>query len=138
MSAIFADFKVVMGSKLSGGNPVSEIERMAELFRRLALNNFPIAEALQGLMLLAALPFKWDSIAQLFMQHTNLAQVLMFTNVRAAITQEYKRANRPIDRSANKLSAVKRKGPDPSYRQQQPGPFWQQQQCPPQQQQQSQ
>ena len=46
MSAIFADFKVVMGSKLSGGNPVPEIERMAELFRRLALNNFLIADAL--------------------------------------------------------------------------------------------
>jgi hypothetical protein len=93
MSAIFTDFEVVMGSKLSGGNPVSEIERMAELFRRLALNNFPIAEALQGLILLAALPSKWDSIAQLFMQRTNLGQVLTFTNVRAAITQEYERAN---------------------------------------------
>jgi len=89
MSAIFADFKVVMGSKLSGGNPVPEIERMAELFRRLALNNFLIADALQGLMLLAALPPKWDSIAQLFMQRTNLAQALTFPNVRAAITQEY-------------------------------------------------
>jgi len=131
MSAIFADFRIVMGSKLSGGNPVPEIERIAELYGRLALNNFPIADSLQGLMLLAALPNKWDSIAQLFMQHSNLAQVLTFSNVRAAIIQEYERSHRPVDRSANKLSAVKRKGPDPHYRQpqqSQPGPSWQPQQ----------
>jgi len=76
-----------MGSKLSGGNPVPEIKHIAELYRCLALNNFPIADSLQGLMLLAALPNKWDSIAQLFMQCSNLAQVLMFANVRAAIIQ---------------------------------------------------
>jgi len=131
MSAIFADFRIVMGSKLSGGNPVPEIERIAELYGRLALNNFPIADSLQGLMLLAALPNKWDSIVQLFMQRSNLAQVLTFSNVRAAIIQEYERSHRPVDRSANKLSAVKRKGPDPHYRQpqqSQPGPSWQPQQ----------
>jgi hypothetical protein len=135
MSAIFSDFKVVMGIKLSGGNPVPEIERMAELFGRLASNNLPVAEPFPGLILLAALPPKWDSVAQLFMQRTNLQQQLTFANVRAAITQEYERANRPVDRSANKLSAVKRKGPDPSYQhqqprhqqQQQPGPSRQQQ-----------
>src|SRR5882757_5638509 len=98
MSAIFSDFKIVMSSKLSRGNPVSEIERMAELFGRLALNQFPIADAMQGLMLLAALPPKWDSIAQLFMQRQNLAQALTFTNVRAAVIQEFERAHRPIDK----------------------------------------
>jgi len=131
MSTIFADFRIVMGSKLSGGNPVPEIERIAELYGRLALNNFPIADSLQGLMLLAALPNKWDSIAQLFMQRSNLAQVLTFSNVQVAIIQEYERSHRPVDRSANKLSAVKRKGSDPHYcqpQQLQPGPSRQPQQ----------
>jgi hypothetical protein len=119
MSAIFSDFKVVLRIKLSGGNPVPEIERMAELFGRLALNNLLVAEPFPGFILLAALPPKWDSIAQLFMQRTNLQQQLTFANVRAAITQEYECANRPVDHSVNKLSAVKCKGPDPSYQHQQ-------------------
>jgi len=54
MFTIFADFRIVMGSKLSRDNPVPEIELIAELYGRLALNNFPITDSLQGLMLLAA------------------------------------------------------------------------------------
>ena len=119
MSAIYADFKSVINTKLSGGNPVSEIEKMATLFGRLATNNVNIAQQLQALILLSALPAKWDSIVQLFMQRNDLANALTFANVRAAITQEYERQGRPIDKSAHKLSAVKRKGPDPSHRQQQ-------------------
>ena len=133
MSAIYADYKQVIGLRLSGGNPVPEMERMAELFGRLAANNFTIPDALQGLTLLAAIPAKWDSVAQLFMQRSNLASALTFANVRETITQEYERSVRPIDRSAHKLSAVKRKGPDPAYRpqqqqQQQPGTSRQHQQ----------
>jgi hypothetical protein len=116
MSAVFSDFKQAIGIKLSGGNPVPEIERMVMLFGCLANNNLNIAQSLQGLLLLAAMPGKWDSVAQLFMQRTNLAQELTFANVRAAITQEFERANRPIDRSVHKISAVKRKGPHLQYR----------------------
>jgi hypothetical protein len=102
-----------------------------------------LPDTLQAMILLAALPPKWDSIAQLFFQCANLAQVLTFQNVRKAIIQEYERHGWSTDQSANKLSAVKRKGPDPSYhpkqqphqQQSQPGPFRQQQQ--PQQQQQA-
>ena len=119
MSAIYADFKAVIGTKLSGGNPISEMERMATLFGRLATNQVVIAPQLQALVLLSALPAKWDSIAQLFMQRTDLNHALTFSNVRAAITQEYERQGRPIDKSAHKLSAVKRKGPDPAHCQQQ-------------------
>jgi len=107
---------------------------MATLFSRLAANTMAIPDSLQGLVLLAALPAKWDSIAQLFMQRPNIAQQLTFANVQAAIVAEYERSGRPIDRTAHKLSAVKRKGPDPTYRQQhyqqqsQPGPSRQHQQ----------
>jgi hypothetical protein len=137
MSAIYADFKAVINTKLSGRNPIPEMERMAELFNRLAGNTFTIAANLQGLMLLAALPGKWDSVAQLFMQRANLATELTFPNVRTAITHEYERSNRPVDSSTRKLSAVKRKRPDPSYRSQQhqPGPSRQHQGHPQQQQQ---
>ena len=92
MSAIYAHYKPVIGLRLSGGNPVLEMERMAELYGWLAANNFTIPDALQGLTLLAAILAKWDSVAQLFMQRSNLATALTFTNVQETITQEYKRS----------------------------------------------
>jgi hypothetical protein len=125
MPAVYADFKQVVNIKLSGGNPIPDLERMATLFGRLGANSLTLPDNLQALLLLASLPSKWDSVAQLFMQRTDLTTSLTFTNVRAAVTQEYERSNRPVDSSARKLSAVKRKGPDPNYRpqqQQQSGP----------------
>jgi len=68
MPAVYADFKLLINSKLSGGNPIPEIERMAMLIDRLTTNKFTLADNLQGLILLAAIPGKWDSVAQLFMQ----------------------------------------------------------------------
>ena len=82
---------------------------------------------------LAALPPKWDSVAQMYLQRQNLNQQLTFQNVRLAVVQEFERSGRKIDHTAHKLTAVKRKGPDPSYRPQQqhqpqPGPSRQPQQ----------
>jgi len=78
MSAVYADFKQVLNTKLSGGNPVPELELMATLFGRLQSNDLRIPNPLQGLMLLAAMPSKWDSVAQLFMQRTDLRNALTF------------------------------------------------------------
>ena len=90
-----------------------------------------------------ALPAKWDSIAQLFMQRSDLTTALTFNTVSEAIRNEWECAHRPIDESAQKLSAVRCKGPDPSYhpqqqQQSQPGPSRQPQQGPRQPQQQQQ
>jgi hypothetical protein len=93
MSSIYADFKAVINTMLSGGNPIPEIKCIAELFNRLAGNNFTIAANLQGLILLAALPSKWDSVVQLFMQRDNLGMQLTFPNIRTAITNEYEHSN---------------------------------------------
>jgi len=123
MPVQYADFKLLINTKLSEGNPIPEMEHMATLIDRLATNSLTLADNLQGLILLAAVPGKWDSVAQLFMQRDNLITNLTFPNVRAVITQEYERTGRPVNSSARKLSAVKHKGPDPSYRSQlQPGP----------------
>jgi hypothetical protein len=92
MPAVYADFKQVINLKLSGGNPVPEMERMATLFNRLPANNLSLTANLQGLMLLAALPNKWDNVAQLYMQRTDLSTSLMFVNIRTLVKQEYKRA----------------------------------------------
>jgi len=89
MPTVYADFKQVINVKLSGGNPVPEMEHMETLFGRLATNNLTITTSLQGLILLAALPNKWDNVAQLFMQRTDLTTSLTFANVRTAVKQEY-------------------------------------------------
>ena len=99
MPTVYVDFKQVINIKLSGRNPVPEMECMATLFNRLATNNLTITTSLQGLILLAALPNKWDNVAQLFMQRTDLTTSLMFANVRSAVKQEYEHAGRPADSS---------------------------------------
>ena len=58
MSAVYADFKQVIGIKLSGGNPVPEIERIGILLEHLMTNTFIIPTALQAMIPLAALPPK--------------------------------------------------------------------------------
>jgi hypothetical protein len=119
VSALYVDFKQVLATKLSGNNPISEIERLTTLFRRLNNSPLQLSQTLQAMILLAALPPKWDSVAQMFFQRTDLANALTFENVRKAIVYEYERHGRPTDQSANKLSAVKRKGPNPAHHQQQ-------------------
>src|ERR1700689_5821468 len=107
VSASFANFKNAINLKLSGGNPIPEIERMATLFGRLSDNDLEVSDNMEALLLLAALPPKWDSVAQLFMQRPNLRDDLTFENVRVAIMQEYERHGKPADCSnAHKLSAV--------------------------------
>jgi hypothetical protein len=78
VSALYADFKQVLATKLSGGNPIPEIERLATLFGRLSGTPLQLSETLQAMILLTALPSKWDSVAQMFFQHSNLAAALTF------------------------------------------------------------
>jgi hypothetical protein len=66
ISALYVDFKHILATKLSGGNPIPEIEHLATLLGH--LNNTPLqlSDTLQVMILLTTLPSKWDSIAQLF------------------------------------------------------------------------
>jgi hypothetical protein len=42
MPAVYADFKQVLNIKLSGGNPIPDLERMATLFGRLGANSLTL------------------------------------------------------------------------------------------------
>jgi hypothetical protein len=66
VSALYVDFKHILATKLSGGNPIPEIEHLATLLGH--LNNMPLqlSDILQVMILLTTLPSKWDSITQLF------------------------------------------------------------------------
>ena len=78
MPAVYVDFKQVINIKLTGGNPIPDMERMATLFGRLTTNSLTLPDNLQALL---SLPPRWDSIAQLYLQHTDLATTLTFANV---------------------------------------------------------
>ena len=73
-----------------------------------------------GMLLLGALPSKWDHVAAIYLQgktaHTNID----YTEVRNAIIAEFDRtgANPGQQQHAHKISAVKRKGDHPSFSQQ--------------------
>jgi len=71
MPAVYVDFKQVINIKLSGRNPVPEMEHMATLFGHLATKSLTITASLQGLILL------------------DLTTSLTFANIRTAIKQEY-------------------------------------------------
>jgi hypothetical protein len=60
VSTLYADFKQILATKLSGNNPIPEIERLATLFRHLNGTSLRLSENLQVMILLAALPPKWD------------------------------------------------------------------------------
>jgi len=81
MSAIYVDFKQVVNIKLSSGNSVPEIEQMAILFGQLHTNQLVIPPVLQELLLLAAMPAKWDPVTQLYMQCPDLHNTLTLEGV---------------------------------------------------------
>jgi hypothetical protein len=69
------------------------------------------------MILLQSIPKKWDSVVAVLLQRYNETD-LTFTVVSEAIQTEYTRNHsHAIDRHAvNKLSAVKKKGPNPNWK----------------------
>ena len=71
------------------------------------------------MLLLKAIPREWDTIAQMYcngMQMTNVT----FSDVHDAIMAEFEHTARPgqLAHQADKISAVKRKGPSPHFNKQ--------------------
>ena len=115
-ASVFNDFQKLINFRISGNrNPTAEIDSMAELAHRLHANNVPLSEFIRSMLLLNALPQSLQTVTTIALQVHN-AQELNFTDIRNDVITEWERKALP---SANRLSAVKRKGPDPSYRSQQ-------------------
>jgi hypothetical protein len=58
MPAVFANFKQILQTRLSGGNPIPEIKHLMTLFGCMASNNTAIVPQMQAMILLAALSSK--------------------------------------------------------------------------------
>ena len=63
---IFANFKALTAFRLSGGNPAPEISKMVTLLEHLRVNHCEFNGFVQTMIILNALPHKWDHIASVY------------------------------------------------------------------------
>ena len=111
-TTIFNDFQRLINMHItSDKHPANDMDNMWELFERLKANEVDIPEVLRVLILLNALPTTLSVVSTITLQ-TQEKSDLDFNDTRQAIITEYERRS---NLSANKLSAVKRKGADPSF-----------------------
>ena len=116
---LFSDFQQVLRFRFSGGNPEPEMLKIGTLFSRLDDNDVKLPQFVKAMILVLALPTKWDSISATIAQMPKAN--ITFDKVQNAITAEYHRQAQPKSHykntpQANKISAVKRKGDAPAWR----------------------
>ncbi|PIL35266.1 hypothetical protein GSI_01991 [Ganoderma sinense ZZ0214-1] len=136
---VYQDFRAAMGISIpSDSNPIPAMDKLRAHFQTLETNQFTVAEHIKGMILLSKLPSAMDPIIQVYtsgltaMQTTPAVQLVTFDEVRNRVIMYWEQRQgrhqqKPRD-SANKISAVKRKPQDPTFRQQQHRPQGQQQQ----------
>ena len=121
VSHLFGDFKVVTQFRFSGmQHPVAEISHFNTHNQCLVASNVTLSGYILGMLLLGALPSKWDHVAAIYLQGKTAHTAIDYTEVRNAIIAEYDRTGTVSEQQqhTHKISAVKRKGDHPSFSQQ--------------------
>ena len=77
---------------------------------------------MQGMILLNALPVKWDSVGMIYLQSTCQLTNMSFQAVREAVMAEFQCITCSSTIAMNKISAVKRKGKSPAFSEQKRAP----------------
>jgi gag-polypeptide of LTR copia-type len=117
--SIYADLQATLHVKILGGQNLQvEIQWMLTLFERLCANDMTIGDPIQGMMLLNALPPKWDGVSMVYLQEQNVLSNITFTSVRDAIIVEYEQTSCPSNLAIQKISTVKHKGKFPTFKEQ--------------------
>jgi len=130
-TSTYKDFKEALGIRIrTDSHPGMAIDKMAACFQRLASNKVILPDSIMAMIMLAALPQKWEMLVPVIMQTTELDK-LDISDVRDAVISQYetesarhqggKPNNGKKPHNANKLSAVKRKRGDPSWKNQEKG-----------------
>ena len=111
VSAIFADYQAAISLKVTGGQNLQvKIQQLNTLFECLAVNSMSISDPMQGMILLNALPAKWDSAGMVYLQSTCQLTNVSFQSMREAVMAEFECTTRSSTIAVNKISSVKRKG----------------------------
>jgi gag-polypeptide of LTR copia-type len=117
---IYKDYELTHSIRLvTGENSEIQIQKIWTILERLRANGCDLSNYLQGMLLLEAIPKKWDTIAQLYCNGMQMANIT-FNSVQDTIMAEFERTARPaqLAHQADKISAMKRKGQSPRFKEQ--------------------
>jgi hypothetical protein len=117
---IYKDYELAHSIKLvTGENPEIRIQKIWTILERLRANGCNLSPYLEGMLLLKAIPKEWDTIAQLYCNGMQMANIT-FDGVQDAIMAEFERIAHPaqLAHQADKISAVKRKGASRRFKEQ--------------------
>ena len=101
-------------------HPAAEISCFNTHNMCLTANGVTLLDYMLGMLLLGALPSKWDHVAAIYLQGKTAHTDISYTEVRNTIVAEFDRTgvHPGQQQHAHKISAVKRKGDHPSFSQQ--------------------
>jgi hypothetical protein len=127
-TTVYKDFKDVLSVRLlADNNPLPAIEKMAASFQCLSEAKVTVPEQIQAMMLLSALPQKWEMLVSIVTQQHDLDKI-KFIDVRNAILTQFQSESvhgkqgqhnngNNCGQQANKLSAVCCKHDNPNFSQ---------------------
>ena len=92
VSQLFRDFKQVTQFRFSGTqHPAAEISCFNTYNARLVANGITLSDYVLGMLLLGALPSKWDHVAAIYLQGKTAHTQISYTEVQNAIVAEFDR-----------------------------------------------
>ena len=121
--SIYKDFKETLTIRINpASHPGPQIDRMAAAFAHLSATNMAIPAQVQTMILLAALPQKWEFIVPIVTTNYDLED-LEFSNACDAVIDQYTGDStcKGKQQHAHKISAVKRKCSNPQFSKQEGG-----------------
>lgn len=125
IAAVYSEFKAVLDTHIpSNAHPAVALDKIQAHFERLTAAECKFPSYVQAMILLSKLPPSMDAIAQIIGQSESVKELKVDMIQRAVVLNWEQRNGRKTSggnggSSANKLSAIKRKQPDPSFQQQQ-------------------
>ncbi len=116
---IYSEFQSILRIRIAPDrDPTADLNSLRMSFSRLTAADvkYKIADELQAMILLAALPSDWDGVASTILATTKSTD-LKFDSVSVSIKEEYIRRSSNLSANASRISGLKRKGDNP-------GPSW--------------
>ena len=97
--------------RISGSqHPGAEIEWFDMHLQRLKSNQVDIPDSILGMMVLSALPAKWDHVSAIYLQNKTAIGQMSLSEVHQAVVAEFDRTSGSNQQHAHCITMVKRKG----------------------------
>jgi hypothetical protein len=119
-TGIYKDYGLAHSIRLTTGeNPEIRIQKIWTILECLWANRCVLSNYLQGMLFLKAIPKEWNTVAQLYCNGMQMANIT-FDGVWDAIMAEFEHIAHPaqLAHHADKISAMKHKGQSPHFKEQ--------------------